>query len=271
MNKFACQYKIVRFAPFVETEEFANVGIVLFCPARSQFEFRLTPTRFGRVTQFFHNMDKSVYKTIINTLSNEFKRTQKLLERKDSEYGKTVFAELTRIKGGVINFSDTRVLLTEDINKEVKRLFDYFVGRSFNTRDYRETQLEQRLRQTLKEMNLDKKYKKESLQTELVQVNMPFVHLDQGNTKGAIKLLAFDQSTTNLAVKHADLWFNQAEHLINSGTKPDDLLFTLDIASADNEPLINYLKKFRDRLENIGICTTESEDEQSIIDFALAH
>ena len=33
--KYACLYSIVRFAPFAETEEFANVGIVLTAPVRS--------------------------------------------------------------------------------------------------------------------------------------------------------------------------------------------------------------------------------------------
>ncbi|HVK54151.1 MAG TPA: DUF3037 domain-containing protein, partial [Burkholderiales bacterium] len=28
----ACHYAIVRFLPFVETGEFANVGVVLFSP-----------------------------------------------------------------------------------------------------------------------------------------------------------------------------------------------------------------------------------------------
>jgi hypothetical protein len=31
--RYACIYSIVRFAPFVETEEFANVGIVITAPA----------------------------------------------------------------------------------------------------------------------------------------------------------------------------------------------------------------------------------------------
>lgn len=36
--KHACIYCIVRFAPFAETEEFANVGIVLTAPAIRRME-----------------------------------------------------------------------------------------------------------------------------------------------------------------------------------------------------------------------------------------
>ena len=41
MNKKAYQYAIVRFSPFVETEEFANVGVVMICPAEGKFLFKL--------------------------------------------------------------------------------------------------------------------------------------------------------------------------------------------------------------------------------------
>lgn len=39
MTRIACQYAIVRFAPFVETEEFANVGIIMIAPKQRFFGF----------------------------------------------------------------------------------------------------------------------------------------------------------------------------------------------------------------------------------------
>lgn len=271
MNKFACQYRIVRFSPFVETEEFANVGILVFCPAKSRLEFRLASSRFGRVTQFFHNMDKRVYKTVITTLENEFKRAKILVTKENSELGKAVFEELTRSKGGVVCFSDTRVLLTEDIVKETERLFDHFVGRSFNTRDYRERHLERSLRQTLKSINLDKVYKKATLDTGLMEIALPFVRQDESFTKGVIKPLAFDQSTTSNAVKHADQWLSQAEHLIEGGAVAKDLLFALDIESVKDQRLVGYLKLFRKKLNSIGVQTADVQDENSIVEFAISH
>lgn len=35
MNKLACQYAVVRFLPYAETGEFANVGVALACPVRN--------------------------------------------------------------------------------------------------------------------------------------------------------------------------------------------------------------------------------------------
>jgi hypothetical protein len=60
MTKFACQYALLRFRPFAETGEFANVGIVLLAPEARFFGFRLL-NRYGRITQFFKELDKKVY------------------------------------------------------------------------------------------------------------------------------------------------------------------------------------------------------------------
>ena len=60
MNKVACQYALLRFRPFVETGEFANVGVVLLAPEARFFWFLLLK-RYGRITQFFHQLDRKVY------------------------------------------------------------------------------------------------------------------------------------------------------------------------------------------------------------------
>ena len=51
--RYACIYSIVRFAPFAETEEFANVGIVLTAPASRRMEYKLASEGLERVNHFF--------------------------------------------------------------------------------------------------------------------------------------------------------------------------------------------------------------------------
>lgn len=47
-----CLYSIVRYAPFAETEEFANIGVVLCAPQKHVFLFRLTQSNDAWVTSF---------------------------------------------------------------------------------------------------------------------------------------------------------------------------------------------------------------------------
>ena len=53
MNKLACRYAILKFLPYTETGEFANVGVVLACPATGFFGFKLETRRYARFTDFF--------------------------------------------------------------------------------------------------------------------------------------------------------------------------------------------------------------------------
>ncbi|MER2494051.1 DUF3037 domain-containing protein [Catenovulum sediminis] len=41
-----CMYVVVRFMPFAETREFANVGVVVIAPKLGLYEFKLAPKSF---------------------------------------------------------------------------------------------------------------------------------------------------------------------------------------------------------------------------------
>ena len=49
--RYACIYSIVRFAPFADAEEFANVGIMLTAPAIRRMEYKLASESLERVTR----------------------------------------------------------------------------------------------------------------------------------------------------------------------------------------------------------------------------
>lgn len=47
-----CLYSIVRYAPYAETEEFANIGVLLCAPKENYFDFQLTKRNDSR-KEFF--------------------------------------------------------------------------------------------------------------------------------------------------------------------------------------------------------------------------
>ena len=80
MNKIAYQYAIVQFAPFVETGEFANVGIIMIAPKLRFFGFELELKRFKRVTEFFDDVDGKFYRHTLNNLKDELERVAEVLK-----------------------------------------------------------------------------------------------------------------------------------------------------------------------------------------------
>lgn len=106
------QYAIVRFLPFAETGEFANVGIVLCAPDAGVFAFQLINTPSERVQQFFPQLDKSLLPNTIELLTNELTRIQQLAEQQTSPQLFATFQELIRPREQLIRYSNLRSVLS---------------------------------------------------------------------------------------------------------------------------------------------------------------
>ncbi|MFZ4536518.1 DUF3037 domain-containing protein, partial [Propionivibrio sp.] len=122
MKKFACQYALLRFRPFVETCEFANVGIVLMAPDARFFGFRLLK-QYGRITQFFHQIDRKIYLDGRDLFKEELERFAGDLRRlaldgrktqPDLALARNLFAELVRPREAMLQFADQRIALADD-------------------------------------------------------------------------------------------------------------------------------------------------------------
>lgn len=148
MTRLACQYAIVRFMPYVETGEFANVGVLLWVPKTRHLGFKLLRRRYGRITQFFDELEAPVYLQTMANLEHELIRTQKLIgevgleigdDKREYGFHKGVFQELIRPRETIVRFSEQRAVLAEDPDETLKNLFDCYVGRNFVTKEYQDS------------------------------------------------------------------------------------------------------------------------------------
>jgi hypothetical protein len=152
MARQAVSYSIIRFRPYVETEEFVNVGIVLVAPELGYLDFRLETKNIGRLTSFFENLDHCVIHSVLKGLNLELERvrdTVGLLD--DDQAGSTfnprgnaehLFDALTKDREGIIRFSDVRVALTNDPKSKLDELFALYVKHNVATKTQRERVLE---------------------------------------------------------------------------------------------------------------------------------
>ncbi len=51
-HKTICNYAVIRFLPYPETEEFVNVGVILACPETRTIDYMLETRRRDRITGF---------------------------------------------------------------------------------------------------------------------------------------------------------------------------------------------------------------------------
>lgn len=173
--KFVCRYAIVRFAPYAETEEFANVGVVLICPHAKYFGYKLIDRSIARVTAFFDELDANVFRNARRDFGKELERIGGLIERAfagtnlqgpDLSFASLAFDELAKPRDSIMYVSEPRTILTNDPAEQLADLFDRYVARTFATaRTYQERVIQKRIAAMLVSADLKRLYKEQDIGT----------------------------------------------------------------------------------------------------------
>jgi len=279
MTRFACNYAIVRFMPYVETGEFANVGVLLWIPKHKTLLFKLLRKRYGRITQFFEELDKQVYLKTMGDLDAELQRVQGLLgegammpANSNLEYGfhKGIFEEIIRPRETIVRFSEQRAILTENPAATLTQLYDYYVGRNFVTKEYQEGLMEKGVRRLLEQENLGKLYQKRKVQDKVYSVSFPFVEELDHKAVRVIKPLFLGQPDSTAIIEHGGHWRLKVELLQKRQLLHGPVLFTVkgpeDAKAGDHRH--EAFEETMQSLKRDGIKLVSYKDHQKILDFA---
>ena len=275
MKKFACQYALLRFRPFVETGEFANVGIALIAPEARFFGFRILK-RYGRITQFFHQLDRQIYLDGRQLFKEEMDRFALELRRlaldgrktqPDIVLARNLFAEVVRPREAMLQFADQRVVLAEDPKAKLLQLFDHYVERNFVTKEYQERLLENNVRKLLFNAQVGARYQREKVGTEDFAVNFPFVDMVEGKAERVIKPLYLAQSDSTKILTHGGQWVDKVRRLRKRNALPPKVLFPVTQPPANTKPYYAFQEIRQDLLtENVQVVA--ADDERQILKFA---
>ena len=130
-NYFKYKYAVMRYVPDFATDEFLNAGILVFDADNKIVMTKLTDdsSRFecfdpGGDHDFFMKIASDVLRDIKSRI-DKIKQSQDLLMQDTIE--KTV-KMLVKPKSGMNLFSEVKGGLTLDINKELDKLYDVYIG-----------------------------------------------------------------------------------------------------------------------------------------------
>ena len=275
MKKFACQYALLRFRPFVETGEFANVGIALIAPEARFFGFRILK-RYARITQFFHQLDRLIYLDGRQLFKEEMDRFAVELRRlaldgrktqPDVVLARNLFAEVVRPREAMLQFADQRVVMAEDPKAKLLQLFDHYVERNFVTKEYQERLLENNVRKLLFNAQVGARYQREKVGTEDFAVNFPFVDMVEGKAERVIKPLYLAQGDSTKILTHGGQWVDKVRRLRKRNALPPNVLFPVTQPAANTKPYHAFQEIMQDLLaENVQVVA--ADDERQILKFA---
>ncbi|MDM5178241.1 DUF3037 domain-containing protein [Massilia sp. DJPM01] len=232
-----CLYAIVRFCPFLETEEFANAGIIMIAPEHGFFAYKLITRRHARVTNFFEQLDGSVFKTAMQNLREEFERAAAMLRThgidkkyklNDVEFSKSLFAEIVRPREAVIKFSKVRGVLADDPETKLEDLYGYYVERDFVTKEYREAVLERTMRRWIFDAGIASKFDKMEVGNDEYHATFPFVEQDGTRVVQAVKPLNLAQDQPSKILDHGGQWLFRIHTLQRKHLLPNRILFAVE-------------------------------------------
>lgn len=276
MIKIPCQYAIVRFMPFIETGEFANVGIIMMAPKARYFGYQLLIRRYGRVTQFFDELDARLFCSAMSNLREELRRIHQLLKSHgfdrryktvDIEFTKVLFAEVIRPREIIVRFSEPRAILTEEPSETLKKLFAYYVERDFVTKEYRETVLEKDIRRILFDAQIGERFTRSHVGDDEYQVPFPFVEMrDQCVTK-IIKPLNLGQDDSSKIIEHGGKWEFRVRELKKRHVLPERVLFAVEGPGSNDRRGAAYQEAV-EILKTTGVTVLPYNKREEILEFA---
>lgn len=272
----ACHYAIVRFMPFVETGEFANVGVVMFAPNARYFGFKLLGNRYARVTNFFEQMDAKVFRASMSTFREELQRidgmlkqlgTDRRLKTLDRDGAVRLWGEIIKPRETMLRFSDSRVVLAEEPRAKMLALFEYYVERNFVNREYQEQILERGVRGWLRDAKLLNQFHAGRVGNDEYHAQFPFVAGPDDKPEKIIKPLNLDYAEASKIIDHGGQWVVRINALRKRQLLPRQVLFAVN-GPVDSTARGKARREVVDELEDAGVIVAPYNQAQVVIDFA---
>lgn len=272
MKKHAVSYAIVRFQPHVETEEFANIGIVLVAPRQSFLDFRLETRRIGRITNFFDTLEHSKIRNILKHYDEELRRIRNLaghrgdgqtrFEFELADNAEHLFRALTKDREGIIRFSDIRYAMTDNPRKKLDELFEYYVRRNFANAVYKEGLLERHVRSTLRLKQIIQNYKRKTFSDGIYSAIFPFVEIIDGKAIRILKPIFLGQDDPTRILDHSNKWIFTVNRL--KGLLPPDIVFAVE-GPDGTHPQEKAFEEAIEQFKSNGIAVVDAKNEAELV------
>lgn len=268
----ACHYAIARFAPFIETGEFANVGVVMFAPGARFFGFKLLGNRYARVTNFFEGLDTKVFKSSLTGLQEELARILDLFQQPgmlSKENQIAVWTDLIKPRETMVRFSEPRIVMASDYQTKLLELYDYYVGHNFATKEYHEKLLERTVTGWLRDAGLQNKFHPARIGNDDYHAHFPFVAGPENHPESIIKPLNLNHADAAKIIDHGGQWLYRLDALKKRELLPPQVLFTVQGPAPDeSSPRGRAKNEIVTELRSRDVLVIPHGSASSIIEFA---
>lgn len=272
MTLVPCQYAIIRFLPYAETGEFANVGLVLACPAKGYFDFRLLPSRrTARIRGFFEQLELKIYRDAMKYLGDELERLRGTAgEMTNAASLRQLFAALVHPREALLRFGETRVVMAEDPKIMLAHLFARVVERDFADKDYHDRLVERGVRNLLLKANLRSYFSEAVIGNEDLHLTVPFAHKRGEDVQLAIKPLDLAKDEASRVFDAAGRLVDRIQRLRKRDLLPPDMLIAVQRPDDQDRRVLAAIEEIEADLRGAGVEVESVDNVHAITEFARA-
>jgi len=124
-SQAVCNYSILRFRPYAETEEFVNVGVLVVCQQPCLLHFVAERELPERAKALFPRQNEQTFAAAIEALRQEMERAKSVAH--DPKSVLMAFNETVRSRESVFRFAEVRTKLTINPKQIAEELFRLYV------------------------------------------------------------------------------------------------------------------------------------------------
>ncbi|WP_016854763.1 DUF3037 domain-containing protein [Halomonas smyrnensis] len=253
MSTIICNYAVLRFQPYPETGEFANLGIVMLCNNGEFLQLSETRQR-QRVTHFFDKLPSTVFTRARREFLQELRRVVKLGHdhKDDPAMQRRIFQHLVEPRETMFRFSRPGTIATDDPHKALEDLFMRYVHHDFSQKPNDEAQLTTRVTQWLRSFK-NRRYAERTLGSELLKVKFPLVWEEAGAARQAVKPISFDLEDSTSIIEKGDKWEKRMRRLRDDQQAPADTVFICHAPQVKSGPRLRAYQEIYHELTGTGL------------------
>lgn len=270
MSTIICNYAVLRFQPYIDTGEFANLGIIMLCN-NGEFLQRVETVSRKRITHFFDKLPHQVFTQARQQFVTELKRTVELANKHQGQLDiqLRIFKDLVEPRETMFRFSRPGTLAAKSPQTALDELFNRYVHHDFKQTETPEEQLTKNVANWLRSLN--RHYQEQTVGNELVRVKLPLVWQEGGHICQAVKPISFDLEEANRIIEKGDKWLSYLRRLKKFDIVPDDMVFISQAPNVRQGPKLRAYKEICQELEssNLARIIPERLGQSTIVEQVL--
>jgi hypothetical protein len=226
MNAHDYSYSLLRYCQDREAGEFANIGVLFWCPQDRFLGFRGSH-RFARLTHFFGDLDRDGYRLLVAHVERRFDQMAEdvvnglpldPLPASARELATKVVPE----DDGALLWSLARGGITDDPATELKFVYDRFIGKHHEAKEATRRDDGEVFRQAFRSIFTSTKLAERMHEHEVVAplASHVFKHAWKNGVWNVYETLSFDMADPDSIERKAHTWYGRSMHLTQAKEAP---------------------------------------------------